>query len=231
MSERKRETVQLPLDLGHRPALGREDFIAAPCNENALLWIERWPDWPATGLALYGPPGCGKTHLAEIWRQRSAATVVAAGALSGSDVADIVFNTATMVVENIHADVPERTLLHLYNLIGERGGHILFTALEPPARYDIRLADLQSRIRAMPAVAIADPDDAALGAVMRKLFADRQLPVSEDVVQFLLARMERSFLAARMIAREIDRVALAERRHVTIPLAKIILSMMDASAG
>jgi chromosomal replication initiation ATPase DnaA len=57
------------------------------------------------------------------------------------------------------------------------------------------------------------------------------LPVSEDVVQVLLARLERSFLAARMIAREIDRVALAERRHVTIPLAKIILSMMDASAG
>ena len=144
---------------------------------------------------------------------------------------ELISDAKALVVENLPADVPEQALLHLYNLIGERGGHILFTALEPPARYDIRLADLKSRIRAMPAVAIADPDDAALGAVMRKLFSDRQLPVSEDVVQFLLARMERSFLAARMIAREIDRVALAERRHVTIPLAKIILSMMDASAG
>ena len=115
-------------------------------------------------------------------------------------------------------------MFHLYNLVGERGGHILFTALEAPARYDIRLPDLLSRLRAMPAVAIDDPDDVALGAVMRKMFADRQLPVSEDIIQFLLARMERSFLAARTIAHEIDRTALAERRQVTIPLAKIVLA-------
>jgi chromosomal replication initiation ATPase DnaA len=226
-----KRTVQLPLDLGHQTAMGRDEFVKAPCNENALLWIERWPDWPTTGLALYGSPGCGKTHLAEIWRERSAARSIEAAAMTVHNPLELISDAKALVVENLPADVPEQALLHLYNLIGERGGHILFTALEPPARYDIRLADLQSRIRAMPAVAIADPDDAALGAVMRKLFADRQLPVSEDVVQFLLARMERSFLAARMIAREIDRVALAERRHVTIPLAKIILSMMDASAG
>ena len=78
----------------------------------------------------------------------------------------------------------------------------------------------------MPAIAIEDPDDAVLAAVMRKMFADRQLPVSEDIIEFLVARMERSFFAARGIAQEIDRMALAERRQVTIPLAKSVLSAM-----
>ena len=224
MPKQRRETVQLPLDLGHRTALGREDFIAAPCNENALLWIERWPDWPATGLALYGSPGCGKTHLAEIWRARSAAEIVTAAALSGKDAAEVMSNASCLVVENVDAGIPERTLLHLYNSIGEKGGHILFTALEPPARMAFRLPDLLSRLRAMPAISIADPDDTALSAVMRKMFEDRQLPVGEEVISFLLTRIERSFTAARGLAAEIDGLALAEKRQVTIPLARLALS-------
>ncbi|MDP7642560.1 MAG: DnaA/Hda family protein [Alphaproteobacteria bacterium] len=223
MPRQRRHGGQLPLDLGHRTALGRDEFIAAPCNENALLWIDRWPDWPATGLVLYGPPGCGKTHLAEIWRARSAAAAVAAATLKGRDAAEIIAGAGALVVEDIDADIAERTLLHLYNLIGEGGGHILFTALKPPARMAFALPDLVSRLRAMPAISVADPDDMVLAAVMRKMFEDRQLPVGEDIISFLLARMERSYSAARFIAAEIDRLALAERRQVTIPLARLAL--------
>ncbi len=211
--------------------MGKDEFVVSPCNENALLWVERWPDWPATGLALYGPPGCGKTHLAEIWRTRSVARLIEAEAMTVHNPVELIADAKALVVENFPADVPEQALLHLYNLVGERGGHILFTALEAPARYHIHLADLLSRMRAMPAVAIDDPDDAALGAVMRKMFADRQLPVGEDVIQFFLARMERSYLAARTVARELDRLALAERRQVTIPLAKIVLATVGGSSA
>ena len=223
MPKQRREPVQIPLDLGHRTALGRKDFIAAPCNKNALLWIDRWPNWPATGLSFYGSPGCGKTHLAEIWRARSGAVQIAATSLRGKDAAEIILDAPALIIENINAAVPEHTLLHLYNLMGERDGHILFTAIEAPAQMGFRLPDILSRLRAMPAISIADPDDVVLGAAMRKMFEDRQLPVGEDIISFLLARMERSFAAARDIAAEIDRLALAEQRQVTIPLARLAL--------
>ena len=227
MSLRRRDTVQLPLDLGHTTALGRENFIVGPCNENALRWIDRWPDWPATGLALYGSPGCGKSHLAEMWREKSAAVSIAAASIPGRNAADIGADAAAMIVEGLTADVPQRSLFHLYNLLGERGGHILFTAMEPPARMAFTLPDLISRLRAMPAIEIADPDDSVLSGVMQKIFEDRQLPVSEDVIVYLLARMERSYEAARTLAAEIDRLALAERRQVTIPLARLALSAQE----
>ena len=54
---------QLVLDLQPHTAFGREDFLAAPCNEAALAWIEQWPDWPAGGVALWGPPGSGKSTM------------------------------------------------------------------------------------------------------------------------------------------------------------------------
>jgi chromosomal replication initiation ATPase DnaA len=67
------------------------------------------------------------------------------------------------------------------------------------------------------------PDDALLEALLVKLFADRQLAVGEELLRYLLARMERSFAAARALVAALDRAALAEGRAVTIPLARRVL--------
>ncbi len=214
------------LDLGHRPAFGREDFLVATCNEEAVRWLDRWPHWPTQGLALYGPPGCGKSHLAEVWRARSGAVRLTAGSLGGYDPAAMPAAARGCVIEDIGGGeaLEERALLHLYNLAGEFGGHILFTGVTPPAHWRIALPDLMSRLRAMPAVALRPPDDALLGAVLVKLFADRQLRVGPDVIAFVLARMERSFAGARALAAALDGAALAERRRITVPLARRVLT-------
>ena len=65
--------AQIPLDLGHRAAMGCEDFLVAPSNAEAVAWLDRWPSWPAPALTLYGPDGCGKTHLGHVWRAREEA--------------------------------------------------------------------------------------------------------------------------------------------------------------
>ena len=64
---------QLPLDLRHRPAHGRDDFLITPNNEKAVSWIDNWPDWPAPAVILYGPAACGKTHLAAVWKDKTGA--------------------------------------------------------------------------------------------------------------------------------------------------------------
>ncbi len=117
----------------------------------------------------------------------------------------------------------ERAALHLYNLIAERGGHILFSARTPPGRWAIGLADLGSRLNALPAAAIAPPDDAVLGAVLLKLLTDRQLHVGVDVIQFAVTRMERSFEAAERLVAAVDAAALAAQRRVTVPLLREVL--------
>ncbi|HKO06210.1 MAG TPA: DNA replication protein, partial [Alphaproteobacteria bacterium] len=76
-----RAEAQLTLDLGHRAAYGREDFLVAPSNAEAVLWLDRWPAWPAPALTLYGPAGCGKSHLAQVWRKHSDALELARDAL------------------------------------------------------------------------------------------------------------------------------------------------------
>src|SRR5262249_34054991 len=117
----------------------------------------------------------------------------------------------------------EEALLHLYNVLAERQGHLLLAAREPPARWAIGLADLRSRLLAAPAVAVEAPDDALLGAVLVKLFADRQLRISEDLIAYLLPRIERSFAAAQEIVAALDAAALAGQRAVTVRLARALL--------
>jgi chromosomal replication initiation ATPase DnaA len=214
---------QLPLDLGFRPALGRADFLIAPCNAVAVAWIDRWPDWPAPALALWGPAGSGKTHLLEVWRARSSAVAIAPRALTSALLPQLLGEARVAAVDDAQS-AEEEALLHLYNVLAERQGHLLLAAREPPARWAIRLADLRSRLLAAPAIAVEAPDDALLGALLVKLFADRQLRISEDLIAYLLPRIERSFAAAQEIVAALDAAALAGQRAVTVRLARALLN-------
>jgi DnaA regulatory inactivator Hda len=214
---------QLPLDLGFRPALGRADFLIAPCNAAAVAWIDRWPEWPAPALTLWGPAGSGKTHLLEVWRARSQAMAIVPRDLTTSAIPQLLGAARAVAIDDAAA-ADEEALLHLYNVLAERQGHVLLASREPPARWTIRLADLRSRLLAAPAVAVEAPDDALLGAVLVKLFADRQLRISEDLIAYLLPRIERSFAAAQDIVAALDRAALAGQRAITVRLARDVLN-------
>jgi chromosomal replication initiation ATPase DnaA len=222
--------AQFVLDLGHRPALGRADFLVSDCNEDAVAWVDRWPDWPSPGLVIWGPAASGKSHLGQVWRARVGAPMITPADLDEREPPDLVgergtvyFDGADGIAGNAHR---ERVALHVYNLIAERGGYILLSARTPPGRWPVTLADLQSRLNALPAVTIAPPDDAVLGAILLKLFTDRQLLVGAEVFQFATARMERSFEAAERLVAAVDAAALASQRRVTVPLLRQVFAQI-----
>jgi chromosomal replication initiation ATPase DnaA len=216
--------TQLVLNLARRPALGVADFFVNPRNQDAVAWIDRWPAWPSPALVLHGPPGSGKTHLAYVWRGRSGTPLVPGAMLDEAALPDLLGAGSGVAVDDAER-APERALLHLYNMVAERRGHLLLVAGSPPARWGIALADLRSRLLACQAVSIEPPDDDLIAAVLMKLFADRQVIVGLEVILYLLRHMERSFDAARRLAAELDAAALAEHRPITIALARRVLAI------
>jgi chromosomal replication initiation ATPase DnaA len=209
---------QLALALDHAESYAREDFFAGPCNEAPLQLIEAWPDWPANAVALVGPEGAGKTHLAMIWAGLAGARVIAARALCEAELPSALA-TGALVVEDAAAGVDERALFHLLNMAREENASLLVTARSAPATWPIVIPDLASRLRALPVVTLQPPDDAILRAVIVKLAADRQLALDQGVVSYLSTRIERSFAAARAAVITLDNEALRQRRPPTRALA------------
>ena len=153
---------QLVLALDHAVSFAREDFLAGPSNAAALTLIDRWPDWPAPVMALIGPEGSGKSHLAAIWAETAGARVLAAKLLTQTDL-PAAFATGALVVEDLEpAGLDERALFHLLNLAREEGAYMLLTARSPLAGFPVSIRDLSSRLRALPSVALAPPDDVLL---------------------------------------------------------------------
>lgn len=214
---------QLSLALGHRESFDRADFLSGRGNETALALIDRWTEWPARALALTGPEGSGKSHLAAIWSQAAGARVMAARALDAASVPQALVTGALAVEDADRGGLDEAALFHLLNLAREQAAYLLMTARRPPAAWPARLPDLASRLRALPVVTLDPPDDALLAAVLVKLFADRQLAVDERLIEFLVNRIERSFAAAQAAVAELDSEAMRLKRPVTRALAAEIL--------
>jgi len=218
---------QLALVLPHGESFAREDFLDDSSNHQAAALIDQWPDWPARAALLVGPEGSGKSHLAAIWAERSGARLLAGRALNTAAL-PVAMATGALVVEDVAADaIDEPALFHLLNMVKEQDGFVLITARSAPAGWSLRLPDLASRLRALPIVTLAAPDDPLLRAVMAKLFADRQMAADPALLDYLLNRIERSFSAARRAVDQLDRESLRQKRPVTRALAAELLRLEE----
>ncbi len=218
--------AQIPLPLETRPALTREAFIVSDANRDALSFLESWPAWAVSAAGLYGPPGSGKSHLVEIWAAVSGAQRVEAAALSGS--AFVLLDRAYPVaIEDVDSSLPnparDRAIFDLLES-ATLATPVLLTGREAPSAWPSVLPDLASRFSAVVSFSLWAPDDTLLRKLARKLFEDRQLAVSETIVERMVVQLERSPAAIREFVARIDAMALARGCAVTPSLLRELLN-------
>jgi chromosomal replication initiation ATPase DnaA len=218
---------QLPLPLPHDAAMGADDFLVTPCNRDAAAWIEKWPAWPTHGLILTGLPGSGKTHLLNLWLERSGGKLVTAADLLAQNAASLTSATASLAIDNAdalagHAEAEEK-LFHLYNYLKEIKGSLLLTMTHNAGQAGFLLPDLRSRLLTLSVAALLSPDDSLLEALIIKQFRDRQVTLDVGVVAYLAPRMSRDAAGIRDLVEKLDLASLAEGRKITVVLARKIL--------
>jgi chromosomal replication initiation ATPase DnaA len=215
---------QLRLSLRRPAAYSRQDFVEGPSNARAVAALDAWPAWHGGALALAGPEGCGKTHLARAWAEACGAVIL------GREAPDLAAaDGRPVLLEDVDRGAPEEALFHLINMAARPGGGLLVTARTPPAAWPAALPDLRSRLNALPLALIEDPDDRVLEAVLRKLFAERAIRPKDDVYPYLIRRMERSVPRAREIVERLDEAADEAARPISRALARQVLEDDNAN--
>lgn len=217
---------QLPLDFRHPASSARDDLIVSSPLNAAVGLIDRWPEWPSPVVILAGPTGSGKTHLANIWKERATAQLIH-GLTSGGTVQHQATSGPILIEDIDREGFDETQLFHLINTVSQNATHLLITTRAWPAAWPVKLPDLRSRLKAATIVEIGEPDDMLLAQVIEKLFADRQIAIDPKIVSYLVQRMERSLAAAQAIVHRVDELALARRGKITRALVAEVLGQWE----
>jgi chromosomal replication initiation ATPase DnaA len=186
--------IALPLDW---PVADRdEDFLVSDANRAAFDHFKKWSLWPVMATLLTGPRKSGRSLLGRIVARKTGGRL---------------FDDAEM-----H---DEEALFHAWNEAQEKRRPLLLIADSPPPAWDIRLPDLRSRLAATPQVGIGEPDDRLLADLITKLLADRGVITPPEVAEFMVPRIERSYVAVQQVVDVIDR-AMFSKHRMTVPMAK-----------
>ena len=213
-----RESPQMLLPFPQVATFDARDFLPAASNREALAWLDT--EWPDRRLALWGPEGCGKSHLLHIWARRADATI-----LSGRTLRDLdkVPQSGGLALDDADTVTAELLLLHLLNTARDRGLFVLISGHRPPSRWPIALPDLSSRLRAITVTEVRPPSGDLLAMLLKRLLSDRQLTVAQPVQDWLLTRLPRSPAALRHAVARLDQVSLTSGKPVTRLLAAGVL--------
>lgn len=188
---------QIALPLNWPVADREEDFLLSDANRAAFDHFTRWALWPVMATLLTGPRKSGRSLLGRIFVRK----------------------TGGRLFDNAESH-EEEALFHAWNDAQARRKPLLIIAAAPPPRWEIALPDLRSRLAATPQVEIGPPDDALLGDLIVKLLGDRGIAVPPDLPDYLVPRIERSYVAALKIVDILDQALLSHHRRMTVPMAK-----------
>jgi chromosomal replication initiator protein len=218
--------MQQFFDFPVTPCFSFNSFVPCEGNAAALKFALRIAD-PSDSeslLYLYGPSGSGKTHLLRSIAERGFPYLSLREPVTPEQLVTT-FSTADGLVVDDLQDMPEhpdlkRALWQLFNDFHTSGRSIAMAGAVPPRELSNMDDHLTSRLLWGLVARLDTSDDNSRRMIIKKVADDHQIRIPEDVVDYILATTSREVGALLSFFKQIYRFSLAEKRRITVPLAR-----------
>lgn len=208
-----------------------DTLVVTGANRNAARLLTEWRSWPGGAMALAGPEGAGKTHLALAWALETGARQISPTANPDDAVAVFLESGGRVLIDDADGARDEAAYWRLLDMARTRSGAVLLVAAAPPATWPVGLPDLRSRLAALPVAWLGEPDEALLGVVLRRICREQFIQLSDDAARYVAQRLPRTFAAARQWAAALDLEVNKGARPVGLAAAKRALKRAQAAWG
>jgi len=208
------------------------DLITTPANETAFRVAKTPEQWPQPVICIAGPVACGLTSLARAWAGEFSATFLDAKSLARLK-RQAISNLAAgyIAIDDADATRSPEALLTLLNSVPDAGGRLLLTSHLAPGSWHTSSPDLKSRLNSLSLVEIHPPDEAMVRGRLMKRAGDYFLRLEEDLVKYLVPRLELSYEAVEAFVERLSDAVTLTGRAPSVPMAKDILDSTGATGS
>tara|TARA_B110001450_G_scaffold242452_1_gene252785 strand:+ start:172 stop:831 length:660 start_codon:yes stop_codon:yes gene_type:complete len=201
-----------------------QDYYVSSNNFSAYRLIESWPRWPDKWVNIFGPKGCGKTHLSNILKKKiQKVKIIDAKNIDNETIAEF-DKLECMIIDNYNSNINEEILYSILNQSKQLDRFVVINSILSIKSMKLNLNDLKSRTDGFVSLGIELPTDDLLKVIVSKFFSDRQLDVSPKVSEFIIKNIERSYEKVFKFIKEIDDLSLSSGKSININLIKKVLT-------
>ncbi len=201
----------------------KQDFYVSKNNFNAFKLIESWPKWPSRLVNIFGPTGCGKTHLANILKTKIQSIIKLSKDVS-EDILREFKTKECLIIDDYDNNIDEKILYSIINQANQDNKYLIISSTVSIKKFKTRIEDLKSRFTSFVDIGIDLPTDDLIRVILAKNFSDKQIEVSEKNVEYILKNIERSYEKINTFSNSIDSLSLTKAQPIKLHLIKKVLN-------
>ena len=201
-----------------------QDYYVSSNNFSAYRLIESWPNWPDKWVNIYGPTGCGKTHLSNILKKKINLTEIIDAKKINEEKLFKFKRLECLIIDNYENNIDENFFYSMLNHFKQFEIYVVVNSLTPIKNMKIKLDDLKSRTDSFVSLGIELPTDDLLRVIISKSFSDKQIDLSPKISEYIIKNIERSYEKVFKFIKEIDELSLSSGKSININLIKKVLA-------
>ena len=201
-----------------------QDYYVSSNNFSVYRLIESWPNWSEKWVNIFGPVGCGKTHLSNILKKKiDSALILDAEEVDNEKLLKFE-KLDCLIIDNYKKNIEEKLFYSILNQSKQQDNFVVINSILPIKDINFELTDLESRARSFLNLGIKLPTDDLLRVIISKSFSDKQIEITPKISEYIIKNIERSYEKVFKFIKEIDDLSLSSGKSININLIKKVLT-------